>query len=83
VGAQPRGLLPKATGAHYLMTVRYQYQGIQGLKAISTTFNIPISTLYDRVNTMGMSIEQAIKSGDYRKAPYQKKLTPDALWDLA
>uniref|UniRef100_UPI003F58DA84 hypothetical protein n=1 Tax=Vibrio cholerae TaxID=666 RepID=UPI003F58DA84 len=40
--------------------IRYEYQGVKGLKAISELTGIPESTLSQRINKWGMTIKEAV-----------------------
>ncbi|ELT7224105.1 hypothetical protein Q4K74_000613 [Vibrio cholerae] len=50
--------------------IRYEYQGVKGLKAISELTGIPKPTLHERIYRLGMTVEEAV---NHQKGIYVKK----------
>ncbi|AKB05609.1 hypothetical protein [Vibrio cholerae] len=51
--------------------IRYEYQGVKGLKAISELTGIPESTLSQRINKWGMTIKEAVSHQVMKKIRYE------------
>lgn len=54
--------------------VKYEYQGIRGLKSISKAVGVNHNTLYHRM-CRGLTLEQAIAAGPRKSYPKKRKET--------